>query len=107
MAGLYGTNPNELVFLNPLTGKRFNPSSFCCWFKRYLKQETGVSLPPKRLRYGFFTQRCTLGLEGSTHLHLISYRHIFASERLSPETVPGPSNQGAAQVRVSPWLYAL
>lgn len=74
LAAIKSTEAQQHAFLNPHSGLSFNGASYWAWFKRHVREATGLDIPPNRLR------------------------HIFISERLSEDAVAGPSNAGIAAV---------
>lgn len=64
------------AFLSPSSARGFSPAAFAEFFKAAVRSATGADLSPGKLR------------------------HLFVTERMSPNAVPGPENSEIAQVMV-------
>ena len=91
------------LFLSPITGTGFTPTSFGAWFTRLIKKECGAEISPGRLRCVYIQAHfwhclAYAGVFLGSHADWHSRRHMFVDARMSVDGGSGLNNRGIAQV---------
>ena len=90
------------LFLSPITGTGFTPTSFGAWFTRIIKKECGADISPGRLRCvlwdAFWLCLAHARVSRVSSKSVLFPRHMFVDARMSVDGGSGLNNNGIAQI---------
>ena len=102
---LFDQGDQPYAFLHPSSCKPFTVASFCSYFKKHIYRVSNCDISPGKLRSAAFDQQLYPYDIVPAHCTCRAYdtatgarRHIFVMERMRPDAVDGPANEGAATV---------